>query len=110
MIEFEVGARPAKPLSIAIRDERDTPVNVVGYSSFQLEILDTNNRKVDLTGVQINEVPQAIGVFSVTLPKNRTLFPEKGRYLLRLVLNGSDGSKDITRTAEIRVREFGRLN
>lgn len=110
MIEFEVGARPSKPLSIAVRDELDNPVNIMGYDAFSLEILDTNNKSADLTGVQIVEVTQAVGVLAVYLPKDRTLFPEKGKYLLRLVMLGADGSKDITRTAEIRVRDFGRIN
>lgn len=110
MIELEVGARPSKPLSIAVRDEMDNPVNVMGYSAYILEIMDTNNRPVDMTGVEIVEIAQAVGVFSAYLPKNRTLFPEKGKYLLRLKLLGPDGSIDITRTSEIRVRDFGRLN
>lgn len=110
MIEFEVGARPSKPLSIAIRDELDNPISLLGYASLEVQILDTNNKKVDMTGVTVSEVTQAQGVLSVHLPKNRTLFPEKGKYLLRLVMLGPDGSRDITRTAEIRVRNFGRLN
>lgn len=109
MIEFEVGARPTKPLSIAVRDELDNPVSLLGYSSFSLEMLDTNDRKVDLSGAVLREVPTAVGIFSVELPKSKTLFPEKGIYLLRLVLNAPDGGMDITRTAEIRVRDYGRI-
>lgn len=110
MIEFEVGARPSKPMALVLRDEADNPINTIGYSAYILEILDTNNRPVDMADVDILPVPQLAGVFSVYLPKDRTLFPEKGKYLLRLKLLGPDGAVDITRTSEIRVRDFGRLN
>lgn len=109
MIEYEVGSIPSRPLTILVRDEMDNPVNVVGYDSWRLEMLGTDNEEVDLTGVSVFEIPQAIGMFSVSWPKNRSLFEKRGKYLLRLVLEMADGSKDITRTAEIRVRDFGRI-
>lgn len=110
MIEYEAGAIPSSPLTIALRDEFDNPVLTVGYDNWYIEMLDTDDRPVDMTGVSIQQIPWAIGGFSVTWPRTRSLFTKKGRYILRLVLTKSDGSKDITRTAEIKVREFGRLN
>lgn len=110
MIEYEVGTKPSRSLTLVVRDELDNPVNVVGYDSWRLEMLDTDDRPVDLTGINILEIPQAIGAFNVTWPKNRVIFGKKGKYILRLILETADGSRDITRTAEIRVREFGRLN
>ena len=110
MIDFEVGARPSRPLSIAIRDEQDNPVNALGYESITVEILDTNDDLVDMTGTSLTEISAGVGIFTLSLPKNRTLFPETGKYLLRMVLASSNGARDITRTAEIRVRDFGRNN
>lgn len=110
MIEFEVGARPSKPLSIAVRDELDNPVSLLGYTGFVLEIRGTHDEEVDLTGVEVAPLPQVPGALAVRLPTNRSLFEERGKYLLRLTLLGPNGVKDITRTAEIRVRDFGRLN
>lgn len=109
MIEYEVGARPSRPMTLLVRDELDNPVNVISYDNWRLEMLDTDDRLVDLTGVSIVELPQAIGAFSVYWPKDRSLFSRKGVYVMRLVLESADGSKDITRAAEIRVREFGRI-
>lgn len=109
MIEYEVGAKPSRPMTMIVRDELDNPVNVIGYDSWRLEMLDTDDRLVDLTGVGITELPQAVGAFSVTWPKDRSLFPKKGQYIVRLVLENEDGSRDITRAGEIRVREFGRI-
>lgn len=110
MIEFEVGARPSKPLSILVRDELDNPVSLLGYTGFVLEIKDTDDEWSDLTGVTVSPMGNVTGGISVFLPKNRTLFPKKGKYLMRLSLLALDGSKDITRTAEIKVRDFGRIN
>lgn len=109
MLEYEVGAIPSRPLTIIVTDELDNPVNVVGYDSWRLEIRDTNDDEVDMTGVNVFEIPAALGAFSVQWPRDRTLFPEKGKYVLRLVLENADGTRDITRVGEIRVREFGRI-
>lgn len=109
MIDYEVGARPTTPLTLLVRDELDKAVNVVGYDGWRLEMLDTDNKPVDMTGVTITEIPDAIGAFSVAWPKNRTIFNRKGQYVMRLILEKSDGSRDITRVGEIRVREFGRM-
>lgn len=109
MIEYETGAIPTRPLTLLVRDELDNPVNVVGYDTYYLELRGTDDETVDLTGINLIEIPEAIGAFSVDWPRGRSLFEKRGKYLLRLVLSRADGSKDITRTAEIRVREFGRI-
>ena len=109
MIDYEVGAVPSRPLTIVVRDEMDNPVNTVGYSAWRLEMMDTDDNPVDMTGAMIYEIPNAIGAYSLIWPRNRSLFKKKGIYVLRMVLETPEGSKDITRTAEIRVREFGRI-
>lgn len=109
MIEYEVGSRPSVPLTLLIRDELDNPVNVVGYEDWHLEMLDSDNNLVDMSGVMIRHVPQVVGAYSVTWPADRTIFDKRGEYVLRLVLERGDGARDITRAAEIKVREFGRI-
>lgn len=109
MIEYEVGTIPSRPLTLVVKDELDNPVNIIAYDSWHIEMKDTDDNEVDLTGINIVEMPQAIGVLSVTWPRDRSLFEKRGKYILRLVLETGDGSKDITRTAEIKVREFGRI-
>ena len=109
MIEYEVGTRPSRPLTLLVRDELDNPVNIVGYDTLRLEVLDTDDKPLDLSGVLVQELGDEIGVVTVVWPKNRTIFDKKGKYVLRLVLEGNDGVKDITRTGEIRVRDFGRI-
>lgn len=108
MIEYEVGAIPSRSATLLVRDELDNPVNIVGYD-IELEMLDSDNEPVDLSGIQIFQIPQAIGMIAVTWPTNRSLFNKRGKYLLRLVMRTDSGAVDITRTAEIRVRDFGRI-
>lgn len=110
MIDYEEGAIPSRPLTILVRDEFDTPVNTLSYDSWTLEMKGTDDEDVDLTGTQVSLIPSLEGSFSVVWPRDRSLFDKKGKYVLRLVLSKNDGSRDITRTAEIRVRDFGRLN
>lgn len=109
MIDFEVGTVPTRPLTIVVRDEMDNPVNLIAYSGWELEMRGSDDEKVDLTGSSLVAVPQTLGVLAFNWPSNRSLFNKKGKYVLRLVLKGAGGGKDITRTAEISVREFGRI-
>lgn len=110
MMDYEIGAIPSRPMTIFVRDERDNPVNTIGYTQVTLEMLGTDNEKVDLTGTQIMAIPDAIGAYSITWPRDRSIFDKTGKYVLRFVLEDEYGAKDITRTAEITVRKFGRIN
>jgi hypothetical protein len=109
MIDFEVGQIPSVSLGIQIKDENDNPVSLLGYPVVELELIGSDNEVVDLTGATLVTVPTVIGQLAFTYPKDRSLFTKKGKYLLRIALRAADGSVDYTRTAEIRVREFGRL-
>ena len=108
MIDYEVGAIPTQPLTIAVRDELDNPINTIGYSSVTVEMTDSKNRKINTDGVVLVEVPGALGVYNLIWPIY-PIFTQKGIYTLRLVLATSDARRDITRTAEIMVREYGRI-
>ena len=108
--EYEVGQIPARPLNILINDNYGNPANLLVYTTFEIELLGSDNERVDLTGVELTTSGAKDGRFAVVWPKNRTLFRKSGAYLLRLVLRSSDGSRDYTTTHEIRVRDFGRFN
>lgn len=110
MIDYEEGVIPSRPLTLMVRDEFDTPVDTLGYDSWHIEMRGTDDEDVDLSGVQIVQIPDLLGAFSVIWPKTHSIFDKKGKYVLRLILSRDNGAKDITRSAEIRVREFGRLN
>ena len=109
MLDFEVGEIPSDNIGVVIRDERDNAINLIGYPLIEVEILGTDDEKVDLTGVTLTTLTNAVGAVAIGLPKNRSLFTKKGEYKLRVVLRKADGSKDITRSAQINVREFGRI-
>lgn len=108
MIDYELGAIPSRPLTIVVRDERDNPVNTSGYESVKVEMTDGAGEQIDMNGVALFEVPDSLGVYSLIWPRN-VIFDSTGVYTLRIVMNTPDGKKDITRTAEIRVREYGRM-
>lgn len=110
MIDYEVGQRPATNLGIDVKDQFDNPRNLVGYATVEIEMIGSDNERVDVTGVEVQAVPNALGRFAIVWPKDRSLFTKKGKYLLRLWFRKPDGSADPTRPVEIRVREFGRLN
>lgn len=108
--EYEVNQIPAKPLGILVKDDNDNAANLVVYSNISIELLGSDNEEVDLTGVQLHTEGARNGILAVIWPKDRSLFTQRGDYLLRLVLRDSEGSRDYTRTHTLRVREFGRYN
>jgi hypothetical protein len=109
MIDYEVGEIPSVGLGVEVRDDRDNPINTIGYATVELQLRGTDDEAVDLRGVTVTPVTSALGTFVVQWPKTRSIFTKKGKYLMRLVLRKSDGSVEYTRPTEIRVREFGRL-
>lgn len=109
MIDYEVGQIPSRNLGITVKNDEDATVNTIGYDSVTVELLGTDNERVDVTGVAVTEVATVLGTYVITWPKDRSLFTKRGKYLLRLRLAKPDGSVDYTRPYEIRVRDFGRL-
>jgi hypothetical protein len=108
--EYEVGQIPARPLGVIVKDDNDDPVNLLVYSTYEIELLGSDNEQVDLTGVQLHTEGARNGILAIIWPKDRSLFEKRGEYLLRLVLRDSEGSRDYTRTHTLNVREFGRFN
>lgn len=108
--EYEVGQIPSRPLGVLVRDDRDNPANLLAYTTYEIEMLGSDNEKVDLSGVELFTEGARNGILAIVWPKDRSLFNKRGEYLLRLVLRDDAGSRDYTRTHTIRVREFGRYN
>lgn len=98
---------PARPLSIQVKDQDGNDMNLSGYTTYTVKMLDSNNVEVDLTGSVLNTGNADIGKFVFRWPTTRTLFDEAGDYVLQLELTGT-GRKDYTTTHTIRVRELGR--
>lgn len=108
--EYEVGQIPAEPLGVEVRDDAGNLRNLTVYSTITLEVLGSNNEKVDLTGVELFTEAARNGQIAVYWPKNRSIFNKQGDYLLRLALRDAEGSLDYTRPGTIRVRRFGGKN
>lgn len=108
--EYEVGQIPGEALPITVRDDADNRVNLTTYSSINVEMIGSDNEAIDLTGVTLFTQNARDGVIAVVWPKTHSLFTKRGDYMLRLALHGSDGARDYTRPATIRVRKFGGIN
>jgi|SRR6478735_3610017 len=108
--EYEVGQIPQQPLVVTVLDEFNNVPNLAGYTTYEIELLGSDNEGIDLTGVTLNTESARNGRFLVLWPKTHSLFTKRGDYLLRLVFKDDAGSRDYTRTHTIRVREFGRVN
>lgn len=108
--EFWVGEIPSKPLPIEIVDSENNPMALNVFSGFKVKLLGSDNEEVDVTGVALNMTGTLSGVLTLRWPTDRSLFTKPGEYLLRLELNGSNGTKEFTDAHTIRVREFGGKN
>lgn len=103
---FEVGSIPARPQEFQFYDEDGETINVINYESIEVDLLGSNNEKIDLTGMEIRTGTS--GRLTFIWPR-REIFTETGQYLLRFKFVGSD-SVDFSETHEIRVTDFGRVN
>lgn len=108
--EYEVGQIPAQPLSLAVRDDYDNVVNLTTYSNITVEVLGSDNEKVDLAGSSLFTEGARNGNVALFWPKGRSVFTKHGEYVLRLALYGSEGTVDFTRDHTIKVRKFGGKN
>lgn len=99
---------PARPLSILVKNQDGTDMNLTGYTSISVKMVGSNNELLDLTGSSINDSNKAIGKIVFSWPTDRSLFNYTGDYVLQLELSGTD-KKDFTSTHTLRVRELGRI-
>lgn len=98
---------PAKPLSILVKNQEGTDLNLSGYTSITAKLLGSNNEVIDLTGSVLNDSNKSVGKIMFYWPTDRSLFQYQGEYVFQLELSGT-GKKDFTTTHTIRVRELGR--
>ena len=100
---------PAKPLSIQVKNQDGTDMNLSGYTTIEAILLGSNNEVIDLTGSSLNTTNKVIGKLTFVWPTDRTLFEYAGDYVFQLKLGGT-GRLDFTTTHTLRVRELGRRN
>lgn len=97
---------PSKSLSMLVKNEDGTNMNLSLYSTITVKMLDSRNNEVDLSGHSLNTNNKSDGQVVFVWPTTRSLFDQTGDYILQLELVG-EGVKDYTSTHTIRVRELG---
>ena len=106
---LEVGQVPSAPQVFRFYDETGKALNLEGYTSFDVELLGSDNEKVDVSDAQLGLNRATEGVLTLVWPRRSNVFSKVGEYRLRFALNNSlSGSKDYSETHEIRVTHFGR--
>jgi hypothetical protein len=100
---------PARPLSIQVKNQDGTDMNLSGYTTVTAKLLGSNNEEISLNGASINTTNSQIGKIIFTWPTDRSLFEYVGDYVFQLELTGSS-AKDFTSTHTFRVRELGGRN
>jgi hypothetical protein len=100
---------PAKPLSIEIKNQDGTDMNLLGYDDIEVIIVGSNNELIDLAGSSLNTNGRIIGKLIFFWPTDRSLFNYAGDYVLQVKLSGT-GKMDFTTTHNIRVKELGRVD
>lgn len=98
---------PGDNLSIQVRDDMNSPVDLSSYNSFEPIMLDSDNREVDLTGASLDTTNAVNGRFLFNFPDDRSLFNKHGDYLLQLKMTGV-GKVDYTNPVILRVKQLGR--
>jgi len=99
---------PARPLSILVKNQDGTDMNLSGYTSITAKMLGSNNEVINLQGSVINDSNKAIGKIIFSWPTDRSLFEYAGEYVFQLQLSG-EGKLDFTTTHTIRVKELGKV-
>lgn len=99
---------PAKPLSIQVKNQDGTDMNLSGYDTIEAILVGSNNEIIDLTGSVINTSGKVVGKITFSWPTDRSLFRWAGDYLFQLKMTGT-GKLDFTSSHPIRVKELGRI-
>jgi len=99
---------PAKPLSIQVKDQSGTDMNLSLYTTIEAVLIGSNNEILELTGSVVDSSNKATGNIVFRWPTDRSLFMYSGDYVFQLKLGGT-GRLDFTTTHPIRVKEVGRI-
>lgn len=106
---YFVGQIPARPIAIDVRDSDGRPVNLAGYTGYNVRVLGSDNEEIDTTGSTLNTSQAVNGRFVFRWPTDRSLFEKHGDYLLQMEFT-STTARDFTTEHTIRVRKFGGIN
>lgn len=101
------GQIPGDTLSIQVRDDRNTPVDLSSYTSFRLVMLDSDNGEVDLTGAQLDSSNSYNGRFIFEFPTDRSIFTKYGDYITQLEMTGPN-KLDFSSPFILKVKKMGR--
>lgn len=104
ILNYWVGQAPLNPVGIQVRDSSNSLKDCSVYDSFKAQLIGSDNEVVDLSEGSLATAGARNGQFALTWPK-RSVFTRTGVYVLQLVMTTADGYRDITSTAEIRVRD-----
>lgn len=103
---FWVGEKPGRVITISVYDELGKPFNLTPYTGVSLEILDTDNNVVDLTGSTTSVTDGIGGKIGFVFPSDRSIFTKPGEYLVRVKMTTAT-ALDYTDAGGITVRKFG---
>ena len=107
--QYWIDQIPARPLSILIKDQSGTDMNLSLYTTIEAVLLGSKNEEISVTGSVLDTSNKAIGSIIFRWPTDRSLFKYPGDYIFQLKMSGT-GRLDFTTTHTIRVRELGRRN
>lgn len=103
---FWVGEKPGRIYNISVRDGYGNFLNLAPYTNVEVELIDSDNRRVDLSGAVTSRIDSTTGLVGFAFPQGRSVFTKPGEYLMRVRME-SESTLDYTDVATIAVREFG---
>lgn len=104
---YWVGQIPGDALSIQVRDDRGTPVDLSSYTSYEVIMLDSDNNEINLNDAVLDTTSTRTGRFVFHFPTERSLFTTYGEYVFQLKMVGP-GKIDFTSPFIMQVRKLGR--
>lgn len=102
---YWVGQVPGRPMIITVLDSDGDAVNLNGYTTVRLRMLDTDNNSVDLPEALTTVADANNGRVLFSWPE-KSIFTEAGEYVLQLELR-TPTSRNFTSVQPIIVKEFG---
>lgn len=106
---YWVGQMPARPIAIDVRDSQGRAIDLSAYNDFKVNILGSDNEKIDLTGSSLTTSGASQGRFVFRWPVSRSVFTKTGEYVMQMEMDGV-GVRDFTTIHTIRVRRLGGIN